>query len=408
MTRGATALVNDVEAGLDTLSQPLLGCEKTAAPSQPPCKAEMGTAPTNLSATTSRHRLILIGVTFALFVIAAIELSVAVPWLWDWESDSAGGRWPVSNRYPRFLVIGDWGRDGDYNQTVLADMMARKAAKFNPDFVVSTGDNFYEWGLTSVNDPQFDSSFRDIYSQPELANVPWHVALGNHDYGETDDPKARPDCSHAAWVDGECFYSPVHQLDVQLTARDPRWHCERSFTLTLAGGEVEIFFIDTTPIMSQYYDAKWANNRGGLKEQSWEDQVRELEASLARSKAAWKLVVGHHPVRTNHRPDLKFKDMVDAIEPVLIDHGVSAYFCGHDHNLQHIHHPKRRYHQITSGAGSAIGAYFYGDKDSPFQWGGNGFVAVELGRDLMRVEYIGVDSLEPLFSIDVPRLARGI
>ena len=38
---------------------------------------------------------------------------------------------------------------------------------------------------------------------------------------------------------------------------------------------------------------------GGIAEQSWPSQVRELEYRLSRSKARWKIVVGHHPVRNN-------------------------------------------------------------------------------------------------------------
>lgn len=39
--------------------------------------------------------------------------------------------------------IGDWGRQGDYNQSEVADAMASSAAKRPIDFVISTGDNFY-------------------------------------------------------------------------------------------------------------------------------------------------------------------------------------------------------------------------------------------------------------------------
>ena len=112
---------------------------------------------------------------------------------------------------------------------------------------------------------------------------------------------------------------------------------------------MEIFFLDTTPLMREYEEAPWRGNRGactrgaqgrgsirtvarqqadgrqqpggstmlrlfaappmhappcsavfaagGLLEQSWEGQLRELEAQLARSQAGWKLVVGHHPIR---------------------------------------------------------------------------------------------------------------
>jgi tartrate-resistant acid phosphatase type 5 len=87
------------------------------------------------------------------------------------------------------------------------------------------------------------------------------------------------------------------QLDAALARRDPRWHCERSYSLSLAGGDVEIFFLDTSPLIGEYAAAPWRSNRGGLSEQSPEGQLRELEARLARSAATWKLVVGHHPIR---------------------------------------------------------------------------------------------------------------
>jgi len=341
-----------------------------------------------------------VGTSVALLLLAFIELGICLPILLR-----SNGLPFISRTYPRFLVLGDWGRDGDYNQSVVAQAMARKAKSLRPNFVISTGDNFYEWGLVSVDDPQFDTSFVDIYNQSEL-QIPWHAVLGNHDYGETDKPeKPAPFCSlkNSEGEGNACFFSPLHQLDIALSARDPRWHCERAFTLTLAGGDIEFFFIDTTPIMSQYMDAAWAINRGGVLQQSYEDASRELEGKLARSKAKWKLVVGHHPIRSNHRSDDKFSDMVDIIEPLLVRYGVQAYFCGHDHNLQYIYNPNRGYHHVTSGAGSAIGDGFSGHHDSPFQYAGNGFVAVTMGPRAMKVEYLGVDSDEPLFSVTVPR-----
>ena len=62
--------------------------------------------------------------------------------------------------------VGDWGRNGVYNQSLVAAAMGRVAGDL--DFVVSVGDNFYESGLTSVLDPQFDTSFRDVYTAPNL------------------------------------------------------------------------------------------------------------------------------------------------------------------------------------------------------------------------------------------------
>lgn len=336
--------------------------------------------------------------SIVLLAVACVEFGIALPTLF---SSSTAFHFPGLRHYPRFLVIGDWGRQGRENQTVVADAMAQKAKSFRPDFIVSTGDNFYETGLVSYDDPAFDLSFRNVYNHSEL-QVPWLVALGNHDYGEASS-NDKPDCTKASKSSGECYFGPSHQLDIRLVRRDPRWHCERTFSKTYADGAVEIFFIDTTPIISSYADESWATNRGGVLQQSWEDQVRELEARLARSQADWKLVVGHHPIRTNHRSDLMYVDMVDRVEPLLIKYGVQLYMCGHDHNLQYIYNPERGYHQITSGAGSQIGSGFYGDKDSPFQYAANGFVTVAVGRNSLRVEYLGVDTNQPLFVVDVPR-----
>ena len=54
------------------------------------------------------------------------------------------------------------------------------------------------------------------------------------------------------------------QLDVGLVARDSRWHCERSFEMRLAGGVVEIFFIDTNPFIVGYQNQSWANHLGEI------------------------------------------------------------------------------------------------------------------------------------------------
>jgi hypothetical protein len=40
--------------------------------------------------------------------------------------------------------------------------------KLDIDFVISTGDNFYEDGLKGVDDPEFDESFPEIYTAPSL------------------------------------------------------------------------------------------------------------------------------------------------------------------------------------------------------------------------------------------------
>ncbi|GAB4819676.1 hypothetical protein N2152v2_006722 [Parachlorella kessleri] len=347
-------------------------------------------------------------------VVALVEVGMTVPVLLHARSASPSSA-EAAGPYPSFLVLGDWGRDGDFNQSRVAAMMALKAEELQPNFVISTGDNFYEAGLVSPEDPQFESSFSQIYHHASL-QVPWHAVLGNHDYGEVQDatPKKPRKQSCGGGDKSECYYSPLHQasrqgnalLDVRLRQRDSRWHCERSFSLSLAGGRVDIFFIDTTPMNDLYLSKPWADNKGGILEQSWQDQVQEFESRLARSTAEWKIVVGHHPVRSNHaESEDKWRDMEDRVQPLLTKYGVQLYLCGHDHTLQYIYNPSQPTHYVVSGAGSQTYNVFYRDDDSPFQYGFNGFVAVDVEVDSMRVEFLGIDSAAPLFVVDIPRNA---
>lgn len=46
--------------------------------------------------------------------------------------------------------------------------MGRIGEKIGLDFVVSTGDNFYDNGLFSEHDPNFEQSFSNIYTAPSL------------------------------------------------------------------------------------------------------------------------------------------------------------------------------------------------------------------------------------------------
>ena len=41
------------------------------------------------------------------------------------------------------VQVGDWGRLGEFNQSLVAEAMASRANKLRPDFVLGMGDNFY-------------------------------------------------------------------------------------------------------------------------------------------------------------------------------------------------------------------------------------------------------------------------
>ncbi|XVF43467.1 hypothetical protein PTKIN_Ptkin02bG0042200 [Pterospermum kingtungense] len=59
--------------------------------------------------------------------------------------------------------------------------MGKIGEKLDIDFVISTGDNFYDNGLEGVYDPAFRESFTKIYTAKSLQKR-WYSVLGNHDY----------------------------------------------------------------------------------------------------------------------------------------------------------------------------------------------------------------------------------
>ena len=65
-----------------------------------------------------------------------------------------------------FAVIGDWGRQGSPDQRQVASQMGIACERDKATFVVSVGDNFYEHGVTSVDDSHWQHSFETVYDAP--------------------------------------------------------------------------------------------------------------------------------------------------------------------------------------------------------------------------------------------------
>ncbi|KAG8634801.1 hypothetical protein MANES_17G087600v8 [Manihot esculenta] len=228
-----------------------------------------------------------------------------------------------------FLVIGDWGRRGLFNQSEVASQMGVIGEELDIDFVISTGDNFYEDGLTGIDDPNFYESFTNIYTAPSLQKQ-WYSVLGNHDYRG----------------DVEAQLNPI------LTQKDSRWLCMRSFIVNAE--IVEIFFVDTSPFVNDYftnpehnYDWKGISPR----ETYLANLLKDVDAALSSSNAKWKLVVGHHAILSAGHHGITV-ELLQQLVPILQEHNVDAYINGHDHCIQHISSSHSNIQFITSGGGS--------------------------------------------------------
>jgi len=265
-----------------------------------------------------------------------------------------------------FLVVGDWGRNGEFHQKDVAHQMGLEAAKNHTSFVLSMGDNFYPDGIISTTDPQWNKSFEDIYTNYSL-NIPWFTAFGNHDYRGN--------------IQAQLDYSKISR----------RWRTtERyySFEKTIPNSsEKALFvFIDSNP-----FDETLSRNRhSDLASQNKEAQLEWLEKTLATSTASWKIVIGHHPLYTTGVRRDKMLDVRKVFLPIFEKHKVNAYLAGHEHDLQH-QKPEGFTHYFVSGAGSEIRPVTQDEQQTKFAISDHGFMSMQLLKDKLNVQVINFE-----------------
>jgi acid phosphatase len=269
---------------------------------------------------------------------------------------SAAGTLPAAagEETLNFVLIGDWGRAGRDNQVDVANQMGKTAAAIGSRFTVSVGDNFYENGVTGLDDPYWRTSFEEIYTAASLQS-PWKVILGNHDYRG----------------------NVQAQLDYAKTS--PRWQMPARYFMETQllpdGSKADFFYLDTSPFIRRYI-----GSRVNIAGQDTDAQLAWLDQALSTSTAPWKIVIGHHPIYTALAPQAQYDhdqpDLIARLDPVLRAHRVPLYIAGHDHCMQAVTIEGLTY--VVNGAGSLTyepGPAIRGG----FTSGAHGFMTVALG-----------------------------
>lgn len=192
----------------------------------------------------------------------------------------------------RFAVIGDYGWTGQAEADV-----ATLVNGWNPQFVVTTGDNNYEDGSASTIDVnigqyyhQYISPYTGAYGAGDTVNR-FFPSLGNHDWRT---PGAQPYLNYFSLPGNERYYDVV-------------------------AGSVQFFFLDSDTLepdgtSSSSIQAQW------------------LQARLSTSTARWKIVIFHHPPYTSgttHGPTAR-------MQWPFRQWGVTAVLCGHEHIYERI------------------------------------------------------------------------
>lgn len=227
----------------------------------------------------------------------------------------------------RFVVMGDTGT-GSADQKKVANAIEAKCKKDGCDFVQLLGDNLYDSGASSVDDPIWQEKFEIPYA---AINLDFFAVLGNHDYGHggagTDFPKGK--------------------VEVDYTKKSKKWKMPSAYYHHVKGS-VEIFGLDTNMQMFGQDSA----------------QKKDVGSWIAASTAPWKIAVGHHPYKSNgpHGNAGKYdgvivpgpwtgKGVKDFLEDTVCGK-VDLYLSGHDHSRQWLNESCKGTELAVSGAGA--------------------------------------------------------
>lgn len=169
----------------------------------------------------------------------------------------------------------------------------------------------------------------------------------------------------------------------------------KSFVVS-ADEVAEFFFVDTTPFVLKYWNEPKNDTydwRGVAPREAYiANLLKDLDAALKQSKAAWKIVVGHHAIRSvSEHGDTE--ELVQKLLPILKANRVDLYINGHDHCLEHISSRDSSLQYLTSGGGSKAwrGIFKPNNTDKlEFFYDGQGFMSLRLTKAEVHLAFYDV------------------
>ncbi|MDP2305083.1 MAG: metallophosphoesterase [Pseudomonadota bacterium] len=239
----------------------------------------------------------------------------------------------------RFIAIGDAGT-GSGDQYAVADAVAMVCAAHGCDFALYLGDNFYNDGVSSVDDAQWQESFELPYAALEF---PFYAVLGNHDYGSG----------------GGGFEVDRANAQVEYASQSDKFVMPSTF-YSHVKGNATFFGLDTTAL-------DWGRSQ---------EQAAWLPGALAEVRTTWTIAYGHHPYISNG----DHGNANDNFGPFFEDNlcgKVDVYLCGHDHDLQWLE-PTCGTEFIVSGAGAKLRDTGMGSNPTQYEQSQLGFMWVEI------------------------------
>lgn len=264
-----------------------------------------------------------------------------------------------------FLTFGDWGwgADNKAQRAVAAGMIGyTKAMKLKPEGLFLLGDNFYGSFKGGVNCPRWKTEFEDMYPASVFPGPCWAL-LGNHDYDEEPVEKLKAELAYASATPGTRWHLPSKWYRLQWPRVNPVLTC-----LVL--------------------DSNYHNRISQLTPDEKAAQLTWLKVELARPRTTpWLVCMAHHPLYSNagHGDN---PALIAEWGPLFQEHGVDFYFCGHDHDLEHLELDTLRTSHVISGGGGARVSPVWPSVRGPFAQSIYGFTHLQVNREKFIVRHV--------------------
>jgi len=264
-----------------------------------------------------------------------------------------------------FFVLSDWGFSGSDTQRSVASEMGRVSKLVGLNFILTCGDNFQTAGVDSVNDPLWFDNYENVYNDSSL-QVPWHPALGNHDYMGNPDAQVDYSINSKTWKMPARYYSFVEKANTR--------------------NAVRFIVLDTQGLIQDYQNLTDTTAYDSIPQYHW------LKHLLSGVKEQWIIVTGHHPVfsASNHHGDTY--EMKKLIKPLFDQYLVDFYICGHDHHFEHATATGKKTDYIVTGTGGSPRPEDKNER-TVYSMSAPGFTYISIKKDRADLYFITVDDL---------------
>jgi len=294
----------------------------------------------------------------------------------------------------RFVVIADYGTDGDIQEQV-AKQLAKTIKDKEARFVLALGNNLYDSGAASTTDPVWEKNWRSVYYKNRKidSDCKWYAVLGDVDY--KGNVSAMMDYTHSESNQDSIWSMPDNNFAIKLDVQD--------------GDPMYIMMIDTVGMLHPNgADAVSREQAAQLAQQDGSETLEWLRSMLHAHGGENIVVAGHHPIFVHVAPQLGTSQGryeadtpnrgMEPLEAMMQAAGVQSYLSGHVPLLDFSSHKGVDYYVAGTGGCpssqvhpmqcSIDGPTVVNSPNSEFAAREAGFMLVEVRVETMEVSFI--------------------